>query len=58
MHSRFQITEYCHHFLKEYIQENDCCVDATAGNGNDTEDEYGRIEIRAGRCRPAYSLCE
>ncbi|MDY5846598.1 MAG: class I SAM-dependent methyltransferase [Bariatricus sp.] len=37
MHSRFQITEYCHHFLKEYIQENDCCVDATAGNGNDTE---------------------
>ena len=37
MRSRFQITEYCHHFLEEYIRENDCCIDATAGNGNDTE---------------------
>ena len=37
MKNRFQITEYCHHFLEEYISEGDCCIDATAGNGNDTE---------------------
>lgn len=34
---RYQITEYCHQFLKEHIRENDCCIDATAGNGFDTE---------------------
>lgn len=33
----YQITEYCHCFVKEYIAEGDCCVDATAGNGGDTE---------------------
>lgn len=33
---KYQITEYCHHFLREYITEGDCCVDATCGNGNDT----------------------
>ena len=33
----YQITEYCHRFVKEYIAEGDCCVDATAGNGGDTE---------------------
>lgn len=37
MKNPYQITEFCHHFLKDYIKENDCCVDATAGNGNDTE---------------------
>lgn len=37
MRKRFQITEYCHHFLEEFISENDICIDATAGNGNDTE---------------------
>lgn len=37
MRKRFQITEYCHHFLEEFISEGDVCVDATAGNGNDTE---------------------
>ena len=37
MDNRFQITEYCHHFLEEYLAEGDICVDATAGNGNDTE---------------------
>lgn len=35
--SRYQITEYCHRFLREYISEGDCCVDATCGNGCDTE---------------------
>lgn len=49
MKNRFQITEFCHHFLEEYIKEGDICIDATAGNGNDTEflcrmaGEHGRI---------------
>lgn len=34
---KFQITEYCHHILEEYIEEGDICIDATAGNGGDTE---------------------
>ena len=37
MRNRFQITEFCHHFMNEYINEGDLCIDATAGNGNDTE---------------------
>lgn len=37
MKNRFQITEFCHHFMEDYIKEGDCCIDATAGNGNDTE---------------------
>lgn len=37
MKNPYQITEFCHHFLKDYIHENDCCIDATVGNGNDTE---------------------
>lgn len=34
---KYQITEYYHHFLRDYIREGDICVDATAGNGGDTE---------------------
>ncbi len=34
---KYQITEYCHHFLREYIHEGDCCIDATCGKGGDTE---------------------
>lgn len=34
---KYQITEYCHHFLRDYIQEGDICVDATCGKGYDTE---------------------
>lgn len=37
MKRSYQITEFCHHFLQDYIEKNDCCVDATAGNGCDTE---------------------
>lgn len=37
MAHRFQITEYCQQFVKDYIEEGDCCIDATAGNGGDTE---------------------
>lgn len=33
----YQITEFCHHFLEEHVKEGDFCIDATAGNGNDTE---------------------
>lgn len=37
MKRSYQITEFCHRFLQDYITEQDCCVDATAGNGSDTE---------------------
>lgn len=33
----YQITEWCHHFIEEHVQEGDICIDATAGNGNDTQ---------------------
>lgn len=34
---KYQITEWCHHFVREHVKEGDCCIDATAGNGNDTQ---------------------
>lgn len=37
MKYNYQITEYCHRFLEQYIIEGDVCIDATAGKGNDTE---------------------
>ena len=37
MNRTYQITEWCHHFIKEHVKEGDICIDATAGNGNDTE---------------------
>ncbi len=37
MRKRFQITEYCQQFVRDYIKEGDRCIDATAGNGGDTE---------------------
>ncbi len=33
---KYQITEWCHHFIKEHVKSGEICVDATAGNGNDT----------------------
>lgn len=33
---RYQITEWCHRFISEHVQSGDLCIDATAGNGNDT----------------------
>ena len=33
----YQITEFCHHFIRKHVAAGDICVDATAGNGNDTE---------------------
>ncbi len=32
----YQITEWCHHFIREHVKQGDLCMDATAGNGNDT----------------------
>ncbi len=32
----YQITEWCRHFIKNHVKEGDFCIDATAGNGNDT----------------------
>ena len=37
MKHNYQITEYCHRFLEMHLRAGDVCVDATAGNGNDTE---------------------
>lgn len=33
----YQITEWCHGFIREHVMPGDICIDATAGNGNDTE---------------------
>lgn len=33
----YQITQWCHHFIKQHVRPGDFCIDATAGNGNDTE---------------------
>lgn len=33
----YQITEFCHRFVADYIEEGSCCIDATCGNGGDTE---------------------
>lgn len=37
MSQNYQITNWCHHFIREHVKEGDVCIDATAGNGNDTE---------------------
>ena len=34
---QYQIAQWCHHFIREHVKEGDLCMDATAGNGNDTE---------------------
>lgn len=34
---QYQITQWCHHFIREHVKEGDICIDATAGNGNDTQ---------------------
>ena len=35
--AKYQITEYCHRLLQDYIHEGDHCIDATCGKGHDTE---------------------
>lgn len=33
---KYQITQWCHKFIEDHVQKGDVCIDATAGNGNDT----------------------
>lgn len=33
----YQITQWCHHFIADHVQKGDICIDATMGNGIDTE---------------------
>lgn len=33
----YQITEWCHHFIELQVKPGDVCIDATMGNGHDTE---------------------
>lgn len=33
----YQITSWCRRMMQEHVQEGDFCIDATMGNGNDTE---------------------
>lgn len=33
----YQITEWCHHFITQQVKPGDLCIDATMGNGHDTE---------------------
>lgn len=33
----YQITEWCHHFIEQQVVPGDICIDATMGNGYDTE---------------------
>lgn len=34
---RFTVTDFCHQFISEHIGTGAFCIDATAGNGHDTE---------------------
>lgn len=33
----YQVTEWCHRIMREHIRRGSLCIDATMGNGNDTE---------------------
>lgn len=33
----YQITQWCHHFIELQVRPGDVCIDATMGNGHDTE---------------------
>ena len=33
---KYQITQWCAHFISNHVQPGDICIDATMGNGNDT----------------------
>lgn len=35
--NNYQITNWCHELVKKHIEEGSLCIDATMGNGNDTE---------------------
>jgi hypothetical protein len=33
----YKTTHWCHHFINHHVKEGDICIDATVGNGYDTE---------------------
>lgn len=33
----YQITDWCRHFIELQVRPGDLCIDATMGNGHDTE---------------------
>lgn len=33
----YQITQWCRHFMELQVRQGDLCIDATMGNGHDTE---------------------
>lgn len=33
----YQVTEFCHDLIRKAVRPGDVCIDATAGNGRDTE---------------------
>lgn len=35
--NRFSVTDFCHQFIRNFIHKGSFCIDATAGNGHDTE---------------------
>lgn len=35
--NRFTVTDFCHQFISNYLKKAALCVDATAGNGHDSE---------------------
>lgn len=35
--NNYQITNWCHEMVKKHIETGSLCIDATMGNGNDTE---------------------
>ena len=34
---RFTVTDFCHQFISHHVPAGAFCIDATAGNGHDTE---------------------
>lgn len=44
----YQVTSWCRRMMKEYVSEGSFCIDATMGNGNDTE-YLCRLAGRSGR---------
>ena len=43
MKNSYQITDWCHRMVETHIEKGDLCIDATMGNGNDTEFLCSRV---------------
>ena len=41
----YQITQWCHHWIQNQVREGDVCIDATVGNGNDTEQKERYMDL-------------